>query len=494
MILFKVDHRSIVPIYQQIVQHIRVLVETAALSVGTKLPATRALAAQLGVDRSTVFRAYQELLALGYLESRPGSYTTVQDKPRTTTLERTFQNSSLHWSRISNTASQEVFETYSSYAPELDPDKHPDVLNLTTLQIDPRLFPLQEIRKCTNQAIAKEGTRMLQYGPLAGHGPLREYIAHRLQLHGISSSKEEILITNGSQHGLELILKLLSVPGSLVAIESPTYAAFIPLLRYFKVELVQIPFLQGGMDLNRLEQFMQKRKFAFIYTIPNFQNPTGFTSSQEHRERLLHLCERYSVPLVEDGFEEELKYSGNVAMPIKSMDKHHVVLYVGTFSKVLFPGLRIGWIAAHEECIQRLASLKRFSDLTSSMFTQVILTTFCKGGYYDRHLKKMHSVYRKRMSVALDSMKRHLSGVATWTEPEGGYTLWGCLKKAYRNERQFKHELLRHGVLVSPGHYYFSGRAPKKYFRLSTAGLTEDEIREGIARLGKALRHLQRSS
>jgi DNA-binding transcriptional MocR family regulator len=339
-----------------------------------------------------------------------------------------------------------------------------------------------------NHALAYEGSRILQYGAPAGYEPLREYIAHRLRLHGIAAASSEILITNGSHHGLELILKLLTVPGSEVVIESPTYAAFIPLLRYFQVNVVQIPFRNGGMDLNRLQQHMQNHTLSFIYTIPNFQNPTGLTSSQEHRERLLHLCEQYKVPLVEDGFEEELKYSGNVAMPIKSMDKHHVVLYVGTFSKVLFPGLRIGWIAAHEECIQRLTSLKRFSDLTTSMFTQVVLTTFCREGYYDRHLKKMHRVYRKRMRAALDSMKRHLSEIATWTEPEGGYTIWGCLKKPYRSEKEFKDRLLPHRVLVSPGHYYFSGKAPNRYFRLSIAELNEDEIREGIARLGKALR------
>jgi DNA-binding transcriptional MocR family regulator len=274
-------------------------------------------------------------------------------------------------------------------------------------------------------------------------------------------------------------------------VESPTYGTFIPLLKYYQIETVEIPLRIGGMDLKQLREVLQKDKPAFVYTIPNFQNPTGLTSSQAHREMLLKLCEEYRIPLVEDGFEEEMKYCGNVALPIKSMDKHNVVIYVGTFSKVLFPGMRIGWIAAERECVERLTALKRFSDLSSSVLVQAVVETFCRGGHYDRHLRKMHRLYRKRMRVALDSMKLHLPENATWTEPEGGYTIWGSLGKSYVSEKTFKETLLKHRVMVSPGHYYFSQSHPRKHFRLSIATLNEKEIREGIKRLGKALRELE---
>ena len=277
-----------------------------------------------------------------------------------------------------------------------------------------------------------------------------------------------------------------------MVIESPTYANIIPLLKYYQTEIIEIPIHETGIDLIQLREVMEKSKPALVYTIPNFQNPTGLTSSQAHREALLRLCEQFRVPLVEDGFEEEMKYCGNVALPIKSMDKHNIVIYIGTFSKVLFPGLRIGWVAAHKECIGRLTALKRFSDLTSSLLAHAVVEAFCREGHYDIHLRKMHRLYRKRMRVALRAMKQHMPKSVTWTEPEGGYTLWGTLEKSYPSERIFKETLLKHGVMISPGHYYFNESPSRKHFRLSIASLDENEIVEGIKRLGKALRESER--
>jgi DNA-binding transcriptional MocR family regulator len=493
MILVKLDRKNGVPVYDQIVQGIRRMVESDLLAVGTKLPATREMAARLGVNRSTVFRAYQELLALGYLESRPGSYTTVRDKPKTTVCEPTRERGLLNWERLSNSPSQTVFDIYRKHSPELDAHPPAGLINLSPLEVDARLFPVEEVRRCMNRVLVDEGRQALEYGEHAGYRPLREYLAHRMQIHSISVSADEVLITNGSHQGLDLILRLLTRPGSKVVVESPTYGNFLPLLKYFQVEIVEIPLADGGIDLKQLREVLAKQKPALVYTIPNFQNPTGLTSAQAHRETLLRLCEEHRVPLVEDGFEEEMKYCGNVALPIKSMDKHNVVIYVGTFSKVLFPGMRIGWIAAQRECIERLTAIKRFSDLSSSVLTQAVANAFCREGAYDRHLRKMHRIFRKRMRVAFTAMKQHMPESVAWTRPEGGYTIWGSLEKSYVNERTFKETLLKHRVMVSPGHYYFSQTHPRRHFRLSIATLDENEIREGIKRLGKALRELERA-
>jgi DNA-binding transcriptional MocR family regulator len=494
MILVKVDRKVRVPIYEQIVQGIRGMVDSDTLAVGTRLPSSREMAARLGVHRSTVFRAYEELLALGYVESRPGSYTTVRGKPKTTVLEPTREGGLLNWEKLSNPPSRGTFEIFSRYSPELDLDNHTDVINLAALEVDPRTFPVEEVRKCMNRVLVNQGTKALEYGEEAGYRPLREYITHRLQIHGISVSTSEVLITNGSHQGLELILKLLTRPGSKVVIESPTYANFIPLLKYYQADIVEIFFRDGSMDLRLLRKVVRKEKPALVYTIPNFQNPTGLTSSQAHREMLLRLCEEFRIPLVEDGFEEEMKYFGNVAMPIKSMDEHNVVIYVGTFSKVLFPGMRIGWIAAQKDCIERLTALKRFSDLSSSVLAQAVVNAFCREGYYDKHLRRMHRLYRKRMRTALDAMRQHLPDNVKWTKPEGGYTIWASLHKSYVSEKTLKETLLKHRVMVSPGHYFFSQKQPRKFFRISIATLNEVEIQEGIERLGKALRDLERGS
>jgi len=404
MILVKLDRKSYTPIYEQIVQEIRRMIESETLAVGTKLPPSREMAVRLGVNRSTVYRAYEELLALGYVQSSPSSYTTVRDKPKTTICEPKLDRGSLDWEKLSNSPSRTVFEISRKYSPHLDENSHPDVINLSFIQVDPRVYPTEEVRKCINRVLAVSGPKVFEYGEPEGYKPLREYIAHRLQNHGISVSPSEVLITNGAQHGLELVLKLLTRPGSKIIVESPTYSDFIPLLKYYQIHIVEVPIRTNGMDLKQVREVLREDSPALVYTIPNFQNPTGLTMSQAHREGLLRLCQGRGVPLVEDGFEEEMKYCGNVALPIKSMDRHNIVIYVGTFSKVLFPGMRIGWIAAQMECIERLAALKRFSDLSTSTLAQAAMDAFCREGRYDNHLRKMHRLYRKRMRAALNAM------------------------------------------------------------------------------------------
>jgi DNA-binding transcriptional MocR family regulator len=241
-----------------------------------------------------------------------------------------------------------------------------------------------------------------------------------------------------------------------------------------------------GMDLDRLEKILEKDDTAFIYTMPNFQNPTGITTGHEHRRRLLSLCRARRVPIVEDGFEEDMKYYGKVDLPIKSMDEGNVVIYVGTFSKALFPGLRVGWVAADPGCVQRLTAVKRYADLTSNNLAQVFMHRFCEEGHYDKHLRRLHRAYRRRLDVTLTTMKAAFPDSVTWTEPPGGYTLWVRLPE--RLSRAALEEFLEpYGVIVSAGENYYLGAAASQYFRLCIARTDEAEIREGIRRLGRAL-------
>lgn len=168
------------------------------------------------------------------------------------------------------------------------------------------------------------------------------------------------------------------------------------------------------------------------------------------------------VPIVEDGFEEDMKYHGLVALPIKSMDKNQIVLYIGTFSKALFPGIRIGWIAGDKECIQRLTAINRFSQISVNNLSQAALNDFCRQGYYDLHLKKMHRVFRKRMKTALEAMSEFMPESVIWTKAEGGYTFWVTIPKPYPDENNLNRILLKHKVMVSPGHFYSWGKGPKK--------------------------------
>jgi DNA-binding transcriptional MocR family regulator len=494
MVLLNVNRESSTPIFRQIINQMVDLIDQDVLKKDTVLPPSREMAGKLGLDRSTVYRAYQELIAMGFIDSTPGSYSRVRGRPAVVTPERKSERSLIDWSAKSSDSGNSLYRYFEDFATERSMPIPPGTINLSPLSLDPRVYPVEDFRRCLNQVLVNEGAPLLSYGNDVGYLPLREYIAGRMKIHGVSIYADEILITNGAQQAIDLVLHLFSKPGARVAIETPTYANVIPSIRGHQMQILEIPMNSDGMNLDYLRQHLKTDPPDFVYTIPNFHNPTGITTSQKHRETLLHLCEDYQIPIVEDGFEEELKYFGKVVLPIKSMDKNQIVIYLGSFSKILFPGIRVGWIAADKECIRRLTAVKRFNDLTSSTLIQAALNVFCRQGYYDLHIKRMYRIFRKRMRTALDAMEKNFPEGVIWTKPDGGYTIWVRLQKDFDTEEAFYRLLLKNRVLVSPGRYYFYSKNPQKYFRISISSLSDDEIEEGIIRLGRVLTELRRAS
>ncbi|NTV75879.1 MAG: PLP-dependent aminotransferase family protein, partial [Holophaga sp.] len=296
-----------------------------------------------------------------------------------------------------------------------------------------------------------------------------------------------ILLTIGSQQAIDLLLRLVAAPGRSVAVESPTYNFMVPLLRLNRLKAVEIPLGPDGMDLEALERALRREHPALVYTMPSFQNPTGVCTSQAHREALLALCERHGTPILEDGFEEEMKYFGRAMLPLKSMDRAGLVLYAGTFSKVLAPGLRLGWLAGSATCLGALAGLRRSTDLGPSPILQAALEDFLLKGHFDQHLARLHRTFRRRMETALAALRRELDpALATWTAPTGGYLIWLALHGA--PPAGLEASLHAHGVDARSGSSYFNDpESGKPFLRLSISGLDEAEITEGIARLGRAL-------
>jgi DNA-binding transcriptional MocR family regulator len=234
------------------------------------------------------------------------------------------------------------------------------------------------------------------------------------------------------------------------------------------------------------DEKLEQEKPVLIHTMPNFHNPTGATTAQAHREHLLAIAEKYRIPIVEDGFEEEMKYFGKVVLPIKSMDRQQLVIYCGTYSKTVFPGIRTGWIIAEKECIGRLTALRRSGELSSGILIQAAMLEFCEKGWYDRHISKMHRVYRKRMQAAVLALKKHVSPQwAEWSEPLGGYLIWLKLKPA--RQVDWQQVFASYGVKVMHGIEFFYGDCPGSFIRLSISSCEEEKITEGIVRLAKAL-------
>ena len=497
MVLVKLNEKDPRPIYTQICDQIRPLIDRGTLKAGYRLPATRLLADRLGVDRSTVCRAYEELWAMGYVESRPGSYTTVRRRMAIALPSETPAGALVDWGKVCSRPARRLYDDCVGLKARVPSRHRAGTIEFTKLAADYNLCPVDEFRACVRDVLAERGKDILAYGDPAGYRPLREAIAHRMQTHGVAVMADEILITNGAQQAVELVLKLLTSPGASIVVESPTYALVLPLFRFYGLDLKQVPMRDDGLDLEVLERILKRSRPAFVYTVPNFHNPTGISTSHVHRERLLALCQAHRVPVVEDGFEEEMKYFGKVVLPIKSMDRHKLVIYLGTFSKIVFPGLRIGWIAAARECIDRLAAIHRYSNLSNSNLGQVAMHRFYTAGHYEKHVRRIHRAYRKRMQTMLMAIRRHFptEGVA-WTEPSGGYTLWVECRRPGISEDALVRELAERGVGVSPGSVFFpdrqtldgkARRGSDVCFRLSCANLSEREIEEGIRRLGRGL-------
>lgn len=494
MLLLNLDEESRTPKYQQILDQLRHAMETGLLRPGERLPSTRRLASQLGVHRSTVAIAYQELWALGFVDLNPGSRPCVRDRMQMATGANRSGKGMVDWRVTAGAASDTIWQTYLGAASQVGQSDGAPLIDFRSMEVDQRLLPLDRYRACLNRAIEKHGGALVGYGDPAGFAPLREWIAHRLHSHGIAISPDEILITNGSQQGIDLVLRMIAAPGKAVAVESPTYDFVLPLLRFYGLKPLAIPMRPDGMDLSVLEEMVEAEPPALVYTMPSFQNPTGISTNQAHRERLLSLCERYRIPILEDAFEEEMKYFGKAVLPIKSMDQHHTVIYCGTLSKVLFPGVRIGWIAAERECVQRLTAIRRYSDLSATTILQAAMSEFCQEGGFDRHISRMHRVFRKRMQTALDALRRRIAPEwAVWTEPSGGYLIWLQMQPVPSGAVDWTSLFAAHGLKVTLGNGFFCSDTANTHLRLSIAGLNEVEIAEGIRRLAMALSQIYSS-
>ncbi len=489
LFLIAIDRRSPLPVYRQICDRIAALADDGSLRPGDRLPPTRLLARAAGVHRSTVVRAYEELAALGYLASRCGAYTTVRRRarPPATRVDADDRRAAplLDWAALATPGGRAA---HAHLSPDPGADiAPPDSVDFSRLTADPALAPHDELRRCLKSVLVRAGGAALDYGDVSGWPPLRETIAARMRVHGIAVAAEEVLVTAGAQQAMDLALRLLTVPGDRVVVEAPTYGMAHALLRLHGAAPLEIPLRDDGMDLDALARALRRQRPKLVYTMPNFHNPTGITTGQPHRERLLALCEEHRVPILEDGFEEEMKYSGQAVLPIKSMDARGIVLYVGTFSKVVFPGLRLGWLAAPREAIARLAAIQRASCLTGNTLAQAAAARFCAGGQFELYLRRAHRVYRRRMEALQRGLAAELPPGIAWTRPVGGFTLWLRLPGDVADEDRLCARIAREGVIVTPGRRCFGRRPQAPHARLSIACVDEERIREGCRRLGRAL-------
>ena len=333
--------------------------------------------------------------------------------------------------------------------------------------------------------------KALQYGPTEGLSDVREAIALVMEAEGMDVDPDAILPTSGGQQALDLVCKILIDPGDVIVAEAPTYPGAVPTFCSYEADVIQIPMDRDGMQIDKLQEALagldrEGRRPKFIYTIPNFHNPAGVTLSLERRRELLRIAGERELLVLEDNPYGLLRYEGEPIPSLYSLDRDFV-LYAGTFSKILSPGVRIGWLVAPPPVLHQLALGKGSADLCSSMISQYFIAEYFQSGPWMNYVRSLSELYRRRRDVMLDAMAEHFPREATWTHPEGGLFLWATLP-GYIDTTDLLARAIEERVAFVPGRAAFVDGRGGSSMRLNFSGVSEDEIREGIRRLGEVIR------
>lgn len=476
------DRQSEIPLYRQIESWLRRNILSGNLPPETRLPASRALAEELDVSRITVKNAYAVLESDGLVLAREGSGTYVA--PLITRSVLTDSTQGGDWPLWQVEAAGEPVTGEEISEPR---SRHPQPVSFTGVG-DPRHFPLKGFARTLQEVLRRDGTDALEYGGFdGGYTPLRETVIHVLASQGIQARPQEVLITSGSQQALALVCQVLLKAGDVVMVEKPTYNLALELFRSMDLKIVGAPVDESGMQVEGLEPLLQQHHPRLIYTIPNFQNPSGACLSGARRRQLLELAGRYNLPVLEDDFVGDLRYEGRAQPAIKALDPGGRVIYVGTFSKMLMPGLRVGYLLAGGPIFERLVLQKRVHDLSTSTLVQRALNEYVTVGRYQAHLRRSTRRYRQRRDAMLAAIRRYLPAEVTVFPSQGGLFLWLKLPEGL-SSLDLLPLALDEGVEFAPGTRFFPNPAEgAPFLRLNFAVRTPEEIEVGIKRLGAAI-------
>lgn len=444
------------PLYRQLYETIKAAVENGELAPGSRLPATRELAGSLGLNRATVSAAYELLESEGFIKGHVGrgSFVTDSIPPR-----------ALEFSTPSVNSGTEI--SFASSRPSSE------------------LFPISDFQETAEEVIASSSVKtILQLGSPYGYAPLRKYLHDDSVKKGVARGSDEVMITSGCQQALDLIQRILAANGETVLIEDPVYPGIRNLFQRNGTRVVGVPVSTDGIEPEELERAIRAERPRLMIVTPNFQNPTGATLPLEARIALLRMAREYGVLLIENDAYGGLRYAGSAVPTIRQLDDRGEVILLRSFSKIAFPGLRVGWVLGPRPIISRLAEAKQWTDLHTDQLSQAVLLRFAESGRLERHKAKMLTAGAERLEAALEACRRCLPEGSTFTRPEGGMNLWIKLPGPLDAGDLLEHA--RHeNVAYLPGKHFAVSRFEPGTLRISFAGLPPDKIRLGLAILGK---------
>jgi len=495
------------PLYLQIRDSVRAAVLSGALGEGMRLPPERDLAAALGVNRTTITRAYGELAADGVVEARSGRGTVVSAVTGRGGGVAGEQGVAAWASADADTAWLLGLPPVGRGGLGSDPGwlrdmtglaSRDNVISFAAGTPAPELVPVEQLLTTLTDALAQSGGAGLLYGPVEGHDALREAIATRLVGRGCAVASDEVLVLAGAMQGLSLVARALIEPGDEVVVEAPTFVGALQAFGAAGAWLIGVPTDEAGLRVDALERVLARRRVRLIYVQPTCHNPMGATLSPQRRERLVALARRHAVPILEDDAYGELWHEGPDPLPLKALDRGGLILHLGTFSKTVAPGLRVGWLAAPPPVIARLALAKQVSDLTTNALGQLALTSFLTSGDYDRHLATVRGAYAARRAAMVAALAPLAGWLSVSPSSQGGFYLW-CRLAAGPHARLLAANASRVGVALLAGEAFYppcTGGVAEgaDYVRLSFAGNTPAVVGEGLERIAPILRRLPASA
>lgn len=468
-----------IPLYRTIADAIIRDIRRGRHLEGERLPASRDLARALEVNRATVHQALQLLKREGWVETNKGGGTRVTRSSSAGPV----LGPAPAWDRIASSLLSRIL----AEPPAVEPVSVP--YDLSRLAPDERDFPAAAFAALLAD-VARDGS-LLAYGSPFGYRPLRETLAQRLVKRGIPADPDALLIVNGAQQGLDLITRALVDPGDAVVVETPSYAGALSLFRAHRARLVGVPLDADGLSPAAFERALLEKP-KFVYTSPDFQNPTGLLSSASRRAEIARLAAAAGVLLVEDAFDADLLVEGELPPPFAAFAPGHVI-HLGTISKALFPGVRVGWIAGPKEFVHRLAALKRVGELTSPPVLQAALNLFLVRGDYERHLVRMRNRLKNRLALAHRTILNRFPIGTRALKPSGGYVLWAELPPGVSG-RALAAAARENGVLLSAGADFQPDQADVSAIRISVARGSASDLEKALEIAGAAARDLARQA
>jgi GntR family transcriptional regulator/MocR family aminotransferase len=469
------------PIYRQLIRHIKAQIESGTMPAGARLPASRDLAQQLSISRISVVNAYAELRAEGFLSAHAGRGTFVAG-----------ETNGANGSGASHaTITQESPTTPDRSLREMMRlARKPGVISFSHGAPPNEFFPMQHLKDAVNTVLDRDGAKALTYELTEGYGPLRAGVRDYVSALGIRCSPDHVLITGGAQQALDLVIQALLSEGDILVTENPTYLGMIDIARTRRVQIHGINMDQDGIRLDQLENFILDNRPKLIFVMPTFQNPTGSVMPMHRRRQLVNLANEYNIPILEDGVYQEFRFEGEALPPLKALDDTGIVIHASGFSKMLLPGMRIGYLISNGGHYERLVRVKQAADISTPGLNQRAIHLMLERGVLAQQLERNNRELKRRRDAALSAAERYFPPGTRWNIPQGGLYLWAELPKTGPTAAELYISAIEMGVAYAIGNVFYTNSCGSYKIRLNYGAHKPSDIEDGFKRLGRAWREL----